>query len=444
MSKELFLQSMKALLGDSYPAFESSLEQPPFRGVYVNELKCSTARFRQLFPFPIEPTPFAPCGFYLDPDTAHLGTHPLHHAGAFYAQEPSAMSAAAVLAAKPGEKVLDMCAAPGGKTAAIAAALGGNGLLWSNEYVKQRAFTLLSNCERMGVRNAVISNADSAVLAKQLPQFFDKVLVDAPCSGEGMLRREKADYEKWSPKNIALCARRQAEILHNAAQTLACGGELVYSTCTFNRTENEEAVEAFLATHPDFELLPIQEPFGSPGFGMPEARRIFPADGGEGHFVAKLKKRGEAAAVKYSDFTAGPAPAAFDDFYKQQFAATPAGRPCEIGGKIYITPPALPATAGIPIHRAGVLAGEMKGRRFVPAHQLYSAARAEDCRAALDLSLEDARLPRYLHGEEISAEGASVTSGYLAIMVEGIPLGFGKASGGKIKNHYPKGLRNLS
>ena len=443
MSKENFLNHMKALLGEEYAAFEATLGEPAFRGVYVNRLKCDTATFQTLFPYALAPTPFSPNGFYIAPTVEGLGTHPLHHAGAFYAQEPSAMSAAAVLDVEPGDKVLDLCAAPGGKTTALAGKLGGSGLLWSNEYVKQRTFTLLSNVERIGARGVVISNSDTKTLAKALPAFFDKILVDAPCSGEGMLRREKAEYERWNEKNIAICAARQTDILEDAAILLAPGGSLVYSTCTFNKEENEGVVTRFLETHSDFSLVPIDHAFGSPGMDMPEAKRIFPKDGGEGHFVAKLHKAGEKQTVKQNAFTAEKAPDAFYEFYREQFYTAPYGTPGVIGGKVYLLPPQMPAAKGVHILRAGVLAGEMKGKLFFPAHQLYSAAHTGDCRKTVNFALSDPRLYAYLHGEETDVSELTHEKGFHAVAVEGIPLGFGKVSGGKMKNHYPKGLRNV-
>ena len=434
---------MKSLLGEDYEAFAKTLDAPAFRGVYVNTLKCTVEKFCALAPFDLTPTPFSKNGFYIPPEAEGIGTHPLHHAGAFYVQEPSAMSAAAALCVQEGDKVLDLCAAPGGKTTALAGALNGTGLLWSNEYVKQRAFTLLSNCERIGVSGAVISNATPAALAQELPGFFDKILVDAPCSGEGMLRREKAEYTHWNEKNILICADRQKEILHEAAKLLKGGGEIVYSTCTFNRAENEEVVLAFLESHPDFSLVPIEQAFGSSGFGLPETRRVFPKDGGEGHFVAKLRKAGNGKYVKYESFTHSPAPQAFSDFYMEHFSGEMCGIPARIGDKIYLLPPLLPQTKHLSILRAGILAGEMKGQRFVPAHALFAAATAAQCKKSVCFLLDDVRLHRYLHGEETDVSDKTAQSGYHAVLVEGIPLGFGKVSGGKCKNHYPKGLRNL-
>ena len=444
MSKEAFLNSMKELLGDEYESFEASLNLPAFRGVYVNTLKCNPEKFLSLFPFETSPTPFSENGFYIENELSGIGKHPLHHAGAFYVQEPSAMSAAAALEVKKGDKVLDLCAAPGGKTTALAGALAGTGLLWSNEYVKSRAFTLLSNCERIGVKNCVVSSASAEALARELPCFFDKILVDAPCSGEGMLRREKAEYEKWSESNITLCAERQRDILKNAAKMLKNGGELVYSTCTFNRKENEDIALWFLSTHPEFELVNIDNEFGSPGFGMPEAKRVFPKDGGEGHFVVKFKKHGGQDVVKPKSFTGSPAPKEFYDFYKSAFSKDLENKPFEIGGKVYIIPDGFPATKHLNILRAGILAGEMKGKLFFPSHALYSASEFEDSKNKISLSLGDKRLTAFLHGEEIDVSDFQVQKGFCGVYAEGIALGFGKVSNMKLKNHYPKGLRNLN
>ena len=435
---------MKELLGDEYESFESTLNLPAFRGVYVNTLKCTLEKFLSLFEFKTEPTPFSQNGFYIESELAGIGRHPLHHAGAFYVQEPSAMSPAAALGVKKGDKVLDLCASPGGKTTALAGALAGTGLLWSNEYVKSRAFTLLSNCERIGVKNAVISNASAEALAKELPCFFDKILVDAPCSGEGMLRREKAEYENWSEGNINLCAERQKQILKNAALMLKSEGELVYSTCTFNRKENEDTALWFLSSHPEFELVDISGSFGSSGIGMPEALRVFPKDGGEGHFVVKFRKRGEADFVKFKDFTGSPAPKEFYDFYKSVFCDELQNKAFEIAGKVYIIPEGMPATKHINILRAGILAGEMKGRMFFPAHSLFSSAEFKNVKNKINLSLGDKRLSAFLHGEEIDVGDCEAQKGFCAVFVEEIALGFGKLSGSKLKNHYPKGLRNLN
>ena len=443
MSKKEFLENMKSLLGENYGEFEKSLDLPAFRGLYVNALKCDIDKFKKLFGYDLKQTPFSDAGFYIDSDTKKLGTTPLHHAGAFYLQEPSAMSVASVVNAKEGDKVLDLCAAPGGKSTAIANALKNSGLLWSNEYVKSRAFTLLSNMERIGVKNAVISNSSPEALACALEGFFDKVLVDAPCSGEGMLRREKAEYDNWNTKNISICVSRQKSILNNATKMLKSGGELTYSTCTFNKEENEDIALWFLENHPEFEILDIENRFGRDGFGLKQSKLIFPADGGEGHFIVKFRKGEDTQNVKFSGFTYDKVPNVFREFWESTFNT---GVPENIlisSSRIYIIPSLLPKTEKINIIRAGILAGEIKGKTFFPHHNLFSSAKIEECKNYVDLPLSSPLLLKFLHGEEIPVSEFNVNKGWCAVFCEGIALGFGKVSGGQMKNHYPKGLRNL-
>lgn len=443
MSKKDFLENMKALLGENYGEFEQSLDLPAFRGLYVNSLKCDIDKFKRLFPYALKNTHFSGAGFYIDSDIEKLGINPLHHAGAFYLQEPSAMSVASVVNAKEGEKVLDLCAAPGGKSVGLANSLKNSGLLWSNEYVKSRSFTLLSNMERIGVKNAVISNSTPEALAKSLKAFFDKVLVDAPCSGEGMLRREKAEYDDWNTKNISICVNRQKNILDNAAKMLKSGGELTYSTCTFNREENEEIALWFLKNHPEFEILEIKNHFGRDGFGLKQAKRIFPADGGEGHFIVKFRKGEDTQNVKFSGFTYDKIPPVFRDFWESTFTTEVPENITNTGSRIYIIPSLLPKTEGINIIRAGILAGEIRGKNFIAHHNLFSCAEMGKCKNYIDLPLSSPLLLKFLHGEEIPVSDFNVNKGWCAVFCEGIALGFGKVSGGQMKNHYPKGLRNL-
>ena len=288
-----FLQAMERLLGTEYPVFLQSYQQPPRRGLRRNPLKCSQPQLEAALPFALEPTAFSPLSYAFAAGEEGVGRLPAHHAGLFYVQEPSACSAVTVLDPQPGEKVLDLCAAPGGKSTQIAGLLAGEGLLWSNEIVKSRAQALLSNVERLGVANAVVSSCHPQRLCQSLQGFFDKVLVDAPCSGEGMFRRDPAAVAQWSPESPAACAQRQRAILDSAALAVREGGVLVYSTCTFSREENEDNVRWFLSAHPEFALLPIEAGFGRPGVeGLP-VRRIYPMDGGEGHFVAKFQRVGK-------------------------------------------------------------------------------------------------------------------------------------------------------
>lgn len=444
---EPFLQDMQELLGEEYPSYQSVLQDHPFRAVRVNTLKCSVDSFLEKHLFDLKPTPFCKESFYVPYDTPQLGRHPYHHAGAFYLQEPSASSVAEILDVKPGDRVLDLCAAPGGKSTQIAAKLMGEGLLWSNEYVMSRAKILLSNIERMGIRNAVVSSMHPEPLCERLSGYFDKVLVDAPCSGEGMFRKEKEAIENWSKENVKACAVRQLKILENAANTLKQGGILVYSTCTFSLEENEQVIDAFLQSHPEFSLERIDVPFGRPSTvhissenDFTKVRRIFPMDGGEGHFIAKMvRTEGEINQSEY------PIPKLKEkelvkSFLKETFPQMNTERLININTQVYSLPDELPLLDGMNILRAGVLCGQIKPKRFEPHHHLYTSSKKEDTNQSIDLSLDDPQLISYLKGQAIPV---SLQKGYTMVCVNGISLGFGKVSDGMLKNHYPKGLRLL-
>ena len=287
MLPEAFLNRIRTQLGEEYEAFLQSMDRPRAVALRFNPLKGQ----RPVLPFAGESVPWEEEGVYYDP-TARPGLHPYHEAGVYYLQEASAMSAVSLLDPQPGERVCDLCAAPGGKTTQIAGRMKGRGFLLCNEYSPKRAKILSQNIERMGVANALVTNETVEHLAQKLPSFFDRVLIDAPCSGEGMFRKEEAAVTDWSQETVEMCARRQADILDAGAQLLRCGGRLVYSTCTFAPEENEMAIEAFLQRHPDFELEDVQAPwFAQVGVGQ---FRLWPHKLlGEGHFAAVLRKRGE-------------------------------------------------------------------------------------------------------------------------------------------------------
>ena len=432
---------MKTLLGGEFDAFLKIYNSDrSFRGLRVNTLKCSADKLRGLLGFPLEPTPFCPDGFYIPDGVVSLGNHPLHHAGAFYIQEPSASSAVEMLGVEQGDIVLDLCAAPGGKSTQIGAKLRGTGLLWSNEIVKSRANILLSNIERMGIANAVVSNSHPDALCDALAEQFDKVLVDAPCSGEGMFRKNAAAQTEWSEEHVKSCAERQLHILNSARRALRPGGVLVYSTCTFSPEENEGVITRFLAENPDFALEDSGVSFGRPA--LQAARRIFPMDGGEGHFAARLRKNG----VRLPRVTAKAASAAPDRevlaFYDSLFAGRPFGeRIVNKNNKIIILPENYIETKGLPILRAGVVLGEAVKNRIEPHHSAFAAAKPEQCVSRVDLDCESAEIRAYLHGEEIAVPAG--VRGYAAVCVNGVTAGFGKASNGRLKNKYPKGLRIL-
>ena len=419
---EEFIIRMQKRLGAAYPAFLRCYDASPVRGVRANLLKLSAEAFAALAPFAGERVPWAEGGFYTAAEK--VGHFPAWHAGLFYAQEPSAMCAAPLLAVKPGERVLDLCAAPGGKTTQLAAAMRGEGVLVANEYVFDRARILSQNVERLGVRNAAVVSADPAALAARLPQYFDKILVDAPCSGEGMFRRDETAIAEWSVQNVERCIVRQREILDSAAQMLAGGGTLVYSTCTFERGENEDQVAQFLVRHPDFVLREQH-------LLLPHAVR------GEGHFAAVLQRTDgkRCDAPPFPQTRNAAAERAFAAFAEEFFVRIPAGGLTAAGDRLYLLPAGLPALAGN-VLRAGLELGTFDGKRFTPAHALAMAVSAEEVRIRFELS--DAECVRWLRGETLSREGR----GWGIVTWRGHSLGLCKAAGGVLKNHYPKGLRD--
>ena len=432
-----FEKRMQDMLGAEYTAFRASYNEPHKRGIRLNTVKCTKEQLEHALPFTLVQTPFSLLSFYVPTDTK-MAALPLYHAGAFYSQEPSASSAVTLLAPEPGDKVLDLCAAPGGKSTQIAALTGDTGLLWSNEVVRNRAAILSSNLERMGVRNTVVSSVYPEMLAEKLGGDFDKVLVDAPCSGEGMFRRDPVAVQEWSPEHVETCAVRQLAILSSAAQCVREGGILVYSTCTFSTEENEGVVQKFLESHPEFVLEKPNVTFGRPAYGV-DAVRIFPMDGGEGHFAARFR-RVAPCEERFAPFSFKPdreTQAHAEELYTSLFTDAP-GRFQRVRDRVILLPNELPDIAGLSVLRAGVEFGEAKKNRIEPAHGIFMASRAENCRSVLHLTSNDPALFAFLRGEEIPAEGLS---GYTAVAADGIVTGFGKASNGVLKNRYPKGLR---
>ena len=465
----LFWQRTCRLLGEAEAARLFCAEENIARGLTVNTARLSAADFAAHAPFAVAPGGFAAASFRLLDPQARPGTHPWYHAGAYYVQEPSASSAAQALGVQPGDRVLDLCAAPGGKSAQLAAALQGQGVLVSNEYDPARSRILLSNSERMGAPNVVVVNDTAQRVADTFAGYFNKVLVDAPCSGEGMFRKEPQAVAQYSAALVEHCAALQAEILEQAARCVAPGGELVYSTCTFSPQEDEGQIGAFLARHPEFALQPTGLTGGCPGHeshcvngpvDVSLVRRIYPCHGGEGHFVAKLRREGEGEPLPTLRPQTGaePLPAGLKTFLQQYFphaACMADGVQAQQWKENLLLLPRqpLPSLARLHLVRCGVLAGSMEGTapaggrrqsprggRFVPAHHLLHVFGGE-CANREELTAEEPRTAAYLRGEEIAAVTAE--DGWCAVCVDGMALGLGKVSGGRVKNHYPKGLRNL-
>lgn len=455
---QAFLDALAPLLGAEWDAFAATYAQPPVLGLRVNTLKLPASALRErLAPLNLNPAPWCPTGFSVDADAAaragvRLGKSPLHAAGLYYLQEPSAMAAAEALAPQPGERVLDLCAAPGGKSTHLAAQMNNQGLLIANEMVPGRAAIVAENLERWGVRHAVVTNETPSRLASRWPGGFDCVLVDAPCSGEGMFRRLLADGARvqWSAAQVSGCALRQADILQSAAQLLRPGGRLVYSTCTFNLEENERVIARFLEARTDFELAALPPaPGWTPGLGPlaghPGVARLWPQQAaGEGHFLAHLQRHPAASAGAAMPRPRTPprleraALRAWEAFCAANLVMEPPGALVQTGTYLYQRPePALDMT-GLRVLRPGWWLGEVRGERLEPSHALALGLTHADFQRTLDLTHDDPAVLAYLRGETLIAEGAA---GWLAVCVDSFPLGWGKRGGAVVKNHYPKGLR---
>ena len=484
---EAFLEKMKELLGQEYGAFLETYSQERKKGLRLNPLKVTGPSEVQMLvkQFGLWKIPWAEEGYYYD-EKARPGKHAWHEAGVFYIQEPSAMAVAEFLEAEPGEKVLDLCAAPGGKTTQIAGKLLGQGLLVSNEIHPARAKILSRNVERMGIANAVVTNEEAGTLADRFPAFFDKIVVDAPCSGEGMFRKDEEARTQWSREHVLMCARRQGGILDLAGTMVRPGGRIVYSTCTFSPEENEGTISAFLRMHEEYNIEETAledmlspgraEWTGQPAAGIGHTLRIWPhLQRGEGHFIARLRKRGggtDAPSEQGVRDTADKKSAGkngartsvekntgagsriwqvtgdkksgklLEGFLREEleigeaWMARHPGQIVRFGDQIYLMPEEMLSLTGIKVLRPGLQLATEKKNRFEPAHALALSLLSGDSVRAY--ALTDREAVSYLRGESVAC-GAH--KGWTALFYEGYALGFGKASGGQIKNHYPKGLR---
>ena len=423
---EAFIERMRKQLNYELPAFLCELDKAPLRGIRINPLKETKGSTGYTTG---EPIPWFPESWYIDEDS-QAGATVIHAAGAFYIQEPAAMIPAAVLNAKPGEKILDLCAAPGGKSTQIGCAMRGEGILVCNEPIPKRARILSGNVERMGLPNIIVTNAWPEKLAEKWPGGFDAVMVDAPCSGEGMFRRDPETRNEWSPEKADGCADRQRNILTAAACLVRPGGRLVYSTCTYNPKENEENAKWFCHSFPDYH----REAFFLPGVNAPDGvftcypHRIK----GEGQFVALFRRKGNEPAALKKDCSM-PTPSGDDRMlFEASFPQMPFAT--NLFGNTLIHMPELPDIKGIKILRAGLHLGEIRNRIAIPDHAAAMYFRAPDIQK---LELNQFEIVKYTTGETIS--GAN--EGWILICYQGLCIGWGKGSGGIIKNHFPKGLR---
>lgn len=440
-----YIEEMKPILGGDLPAFLHSYDLPRTQGLRFNNLK-ATPELKQavISLFDLRPVPWCPSGYYY-PEGSRPGKHAYHQAGLYYIQEPSAMSAVELLDPKPGETVLDLAAAPGGKSTHIASKMNGEGLLISNEIHPDRAKILAENVERMGISNALVTCAAPDELSRRFPAAFDRIMLDAPCSGEGMFRKDPKAMEEWSPAMVDLCATRQRDILDHAYAMLKPGGTLAYSTCTFNRSENEDMMEHFTTAYPDMTLV--------------EMRRLWPHhEAGEGHFVALLSKQeasdpeGGGKDRKRPRKTQDKGRKTAEQAALRDFASwaaeelpgyqVPAGSPVLFGDALYLVPvPEMLDIAGLKLPRAGLHLAHMKKNRIEPAHALAMAVSPQQAKNTVQLMADDPHVDLYLRGEILPVDPS--LRGWTLVTVDGLPLGWGKASGGQLKNHVPKGLRQV-
>lgn len=439
--KQEFLNRMKQYLKEEYDAYLLCLQKPLYRGIRVNTSKIGVEDFLQLNTWNLRPSSICPTSFYLEEEKSGIGNHFAHLAGLFYMQEPSASSAVEVLDVKQGDWVLDLCAAPGGKSTQIAAKLNHTGFLLSNEIDGKRAQILLSNMERLGFSEMMITNAHPDVLCAEVKGWFDKVLVDAPCSGEGMFRKHDQAMEDWSEAHVLACAQRQKHILNSAYDTLKEGGTLVYSTCTYAKEENEEVVASFLKEHQDMELVSCDVSFGREGFaceGIKQeyVRRIFPMDEGEGHFIAKMKKHGTSEYSKKKELPSQTIEPYVKAFIEEQLEEMPAYFYVQ-QDKVYMKQTPFISLKKTKIIRQGVLVGECVKKRIEP-HQHFYIANAYPHKAKQIYDMNEQECELFLSGNVLPVSGYK---GYVQLCWKGYPLGFGKGDQTCIKNKYPKGLR---
>ncbi len=451
MLPEAFTRRMQEMLGEEYQAFLQSYEEPQKQSLRINPLKGEKELFLKEKPFSLSPVLWEENGYYYEADD-RPGKHPYHEAGVYYIQEASAMVPVTYLSPQPGERILDLCAAPGGKSTQIAAAMKGKGLLVCNEIHPARAKILSENIERMGVRNAIVVNHSPDELAKHFQGYFDAILVDAPCSGEGMFRKNDDAQNEWSPENVTMCGKRQDEVLMYAAQMLSPGGRLVYSTCTFASEENEGSISRFLNEHKEFTIVPVEKKEGmepgnpvwthEPAEGIENTIRLWPHKiKGEGHYVAVLKKEGILPPhnTKYGceKGISEKECKEFFDFKKEYLKGKLDGTLLKFGEQLYLAPWDIPLLKGLKVLRPGLHLGTLKKNRFEPSHSLALALKPEEVVQWEELPSKEGLIEKYISGQTFETQ----KKGWCLITTDGFSIGWGKGAGGVMKNHYPKGLR---
>lgn len=436
-----FIDEMKEMLGDEFDDFLASYDEDYYRGIRCNTLKITPSEFEKKVPFVSEKVDWVQNGYYTSEDE-QPAKHPYYFAGLYYIQEPSAMMPASQLPVKPGDRVLDLCAAPGGKTTELGAKLKGEGVLVSNDISASRAKALVKNVELFGIKNAVVVSESPDKLAERLEGYFDKILVDAPCSGEGMFRKVHSIAKNWEQYGSQYYADIQRTVLPSAVKMLKPGGMMIYSTCTFSKLEDEDSISFILENNPDMELI--------------ESHKLFPHKiKGEGHFVALLHKKDTATALavessakdgkekgtinKYDTKVRSKYKKISDeafDFFESIGFKIDVSRLWVNEDRINMLPEDVPDLSRLRVLRTGLFLGEMKKGRFEPSQSLALALKAEEYPNVLDLKLDDDRVVRYLKCESIDVEDGEVNDGYCLVAVDGYPLGWGKVDKGRFKNKY--------
>lgn len=449
-----FEENMRSLLGDEFKKYKDCLDKPMHHGIRINTSKISVEDFLKINPFNLTPVPWCANGFYYDEAIDKPSKHPYYFAGLYYIQEPSAMTPANVMPVSEGDRVLDICAAPGGKSTELACKLKDTGILISNDISASRAKALLKNLEVFGISNSLIISEAPYKLSERFSEYFDKILIDAPCSGEGMFRKSSSMLTAWENNGNDLFVGLQREILTEVVKMLKPGGRIVYSTCTFSPLENEQSVEYLLSLDESLSLEPFDkyEAFddGHVEWGntnnqaLQSCARLWPHRiEGEGHFVCIVKKAGETqAAYNHGDYSLRKSklPQEAADFFKNIDGFYDSNRFELSGDKLYYIPESFPNVKGLRILRCGLYLGECKKNRFEPSQALAMNLKASQFKNVTDLSINDDRVVKYLKGETIDAnEGSS--NGYTLVCVDGFPLGFGKIGNGIIKNKYLAGWR---
>lgn len=448
-----FIEKMERLLGTEYNEFISVFDNEHNKGIRVNTTKISVEEYLKITPFDLKPVPWCKEGFYYadDEEQDRPGKHPHYHCGLYYIQEPSAMIPVEVLKPEPGDIVLDISAAPGGKSTQIGAKLQGEGLLVANDISPKRTKALVKNIEIFGIKNSIVTNEEPKKLAMKFGEYFDKILVDAPCSGEGMFRRDPKAAKSWSEFSSSECCNMQKDILQWVPMLLKPGGKLVYSTCTFSPEENEGTIDWFLKEFPEFEIESIE---GIEGLdrGRPEwidgdselvkAGRAWPHKlMGEGHFIALLRKKESSSESKVKPFVLNTKDIdEFLEFQNENLKIDLSSRLHRVGNKLYFIPQHIPELTGINVVNTGLYVGEFLKNRFEPSQAFAMALKKEDVVRYVDISSESIHAIKYLKGETLLLDGEK---GWTLVCIDGYPAGWGKQIQGSLKNYYRSQWRML-